>query len=99
MFDDLFPETIDKAKPGTEWWAGHWQCRNWNGFFQSREDGRGLWQFYVEGFGGGAAGEETTAYVARIGAGDQIRGLPCPIDSKNRITILGRTYGRNHWTH
>ena len=41
MMDDLFPETINKGAHGAEWWVGHWQCRNWHGYFQSREEGRG----------------------------------------------------------
>ncbi len=99
MTQDLFPELIDKARHGTEWWAGRYQCRNWHGFFQSREEGRGNWLFYVEGFCDGPAGEEKTAHVARVVDRDKLRGVPCPIDLNNRVQIMGKRYGRDHWQH
>lgn len=47
MPEDLFPETINKGCHGAEWWIGRRQCRNWHGFFQSRHEGRGTWQFGI----------------------------------------------------
>lgn len=99
MTEDLFPETIDRSQHGAEWWAGRYQCRNWHGYFQSREDGRGNWLFHVEGFADGPAGEEKTAHVARAVDRNTLRGFPCPIDQKDRITIMGRKFGRDHWNH
>lgn len=97
--EDLFPETIDKTQHGAQWWAGRYQCRNWHGFFQSREDGCGPWLFYVEGFTDGAPGEEQTAHVAMIENGERLHGLPCPIDNENRLHIRGRKFGPDQWKH
>ena len=99
MTADLFPELIDKARHGAEWWTGRYQCRNWNGFFQSREDGRGKWQFYVVGFTDGPPGGEQTAHVALIDRGERLCGAPCPIDARNRIQVMGRWYGPENWKH
>lgn len=54
---DLFPELIDAMREGTVWWAGNWQCRNWHGYFQHREGGRGHWCFVIQSFGGDPAGD------------------------------------------
>ena len=99
MTQDLFPHTIQKEKHGTVWWAGSYECRNWHGYFQSREGGRGSWIFYVEGFTDGRAGEEQTAFVARVNENGSLRGEPCPIDHDGKILVLGSRYGRDRWNH
>lgn len=93
MTDTLFPDLIDKARHGATWWAGNWQCRNFHGYFQSREGGRGPWRFQIDGFGD----DDCTVLVVR----DQGSLGTCraPIDALDRITIMGRKYGRNHWSH
>lgn len=63
---DLFPETMDRSRHGIVWWTGRYQCRNWHGFYQSREGGEGPWLFHVRGFSGGPAGYETTAWVLTV---------------------------------
>ncbi|WP_435171123.1 hypothetical protein [Falsirhodobacter sp. 1013] len=94
--DDLFPDTITKAAHGAIWWAGNYECRNWHGYFQSREGGRGNWRFQVPWF---STDDVTCSVYAITEAGDvQTRDL-IPIDDKARITIMGRKYTREHWEH
>lgn len=39
---DLIPMTeAEKAKLGAQWWAGGYECRNFGGYYQVREQGRG----------------------------------------------------------
>ena len=42
-----FLDPVDKSVSGATWWAGNDQCRNWHGYYQTREDGAGPWQFVV----------------------------------------------------
>lgn len=93
---DLFPETISKGEHGAVWWAGNWQCRNWHGYFQSREQGRGPWRFNVPWF----STDDTTCSVGRIDVeGRDFTESDVPIDRHGRITIRGRSYGRQSWNH
>lgn len=94
--NDLFPETINRGTHGTEWWAGRWQCRNFHGYLQSREDGRGAWRFHVPWF----SADDVTCSVYRINAeGRDYTESGVPIDDQGRITILGRKYDRRFWDH
>ncbi|MEM8976176.1 MAG: hypothetical protein AAGD43_29260 [Pseudomonadota bacterium] len=91
---ELIPITdLEKATHGISWWAGSWECRNFHGFFQSREDGRGPWAFTIYGFG------ETTASIYRISETGDLVQHSVPIDAEDRITVLGRKYGRENWNH
>ena len=90
---DLFPELIDTTREGTVWWAGNWQCRNWHGYFQHREGGRGHWCFVIQSFGGDPAGDGR-AELHRIVGQETV-----PIDAQNRILVRGRRYGRDRWHH
>lgn len=94
--NDLFPETINQGTHGAEWWAGNWQCRNFKGYFQSREDGHGTWRFQVPWFSNDGA----TCSVYRIdAAGQHYTSDGIPIDDGGGITILGRKYDRRFWDH
>ncbi len=94
--NDLFPETIDKGRPGSIWWVGNWQIRNFQGFMQSREEGRGNWCFQIYGFG--ADGGDWCSVHGLDAAGEQIMHRVW-IDAKDRLHIAGQTYGRAHWNH
>ncbi len=95
---DLFPETINKGQHGATWQAGAWTVRNWRGYAQQREKGQRDWQFYVDGFSGPEDGNGI-AHVLMIRADGTTCTAPHPIDRHNRITIMGRKYGRTHWDH
>ncbi len=88
-----FLEPIPHDTHGATWWVSNWQCRNFHGYFQSREGGRGNWCFQIQGFGD----DDCT-----VMAWDH-HGKPCgkvvPIDRKDQITINGVQYGRGHWSH
>ncbi len=88
-----FLEPISKAIHGAEWFAGNWQCRNHNGYLQSRESGRGLWKYTIYAFG------DDDCLVYAINADGELTHVLVPIDGKDRITIHGRKYGRDHWQH
>lgn len=90
MFD-VIPR--EKAQHGATWWNGNWECRNWHGYFQSREGGTGPWMFQIYGFG------DTDCSVYTLDeAGKMVLGR-VPIDDQNRIAVLGRKYGPSHWAH
>lgn len=89
------PRTLD---PGTTWWAGNWQLRNWHGFQQEREGGSGPWQFRIYAFGGPEDGDGTAA-VYKINSRGALITTDVPIDTKGRILVLGKRYGRDHWCH
>lgn len=90
---ELFEDTAQHQSPGAVWWAGHWQCRNWHGYLQSREGGRGPWCFIIHSFGGEPDGEGT-AHLYLVDGKQAV-----PIDRENRILVLGRRYGRDRWNH
>lgn len=93
-----FLEPVSKGQLGAVWWAGSWECRNWHGWLQSREQGRGPWCFTIYGF----SGEPETHSSCSVYALDESGSLitrEVPIDPRNRITIEGRKFGRSHWMH
>ncbi|WP_271952753.1 hypothetical protein [Ruegeria faecimaris] len=91
---DLIPMApTEKGTPGASWWAGAWECRNHDGYFQTREQGRGPWKFVIYGFGD----DDVSVYGVNP-FGELIR-QSVPIDQQDRITILGRKYGRDNWQH
>ena len=93
---ELFPMTgEEKATPGAQWWAGSYQCRNFAGYYQVREQGRGDWQFVIYGFGF----DDTTACIYRIDQGGKLVHEDVPIDEQGRITVGGRKFGRDNWCH
>lgn len=99
METDLFPDTIDKTQDGASWTIGDWQFRNWRGWHQEREGGRGQWQFRISGFSGGAAGYETEAHIYRIGERGQLVTRIVQMDRLDRINVEGRKFGRSRWAH
>jgi hypothetical protein len=82
-----------KARHGAVWTAGNWECRNFHGYFQSREGGTGPWCFQIYGFG-----DEDCSVYALAGKGEMVF-LRVPIDQENRITVRGCKYGRDNWNH
>jgi len=96
--ETLFPDLIDKTKEGATWWVGAWQCRNWHGFIQSREGGRGNWCFQIGGFSGPEEGNGI-AHVYIIRSDGSLGESPHPIDGPGRVLIEGKRYGREHWNH
>lgn len=90
---DLFGDAPAHATEGASWWAGNWQCRNWRGYLQHREGGRGNWCFIIDSFGGDTDGEGT-AWVLKIEGKEAV-----PIDRRNRLLIQSRRYGRSFWHH
>lgn len=75
-------------------WVGNWQVRSFHGYHQSREGGVGQWKFYISTFGGPQSGRSYCDVLLFGG------GVECvPIDPGDRITILGRKYGRSRWSH
>ena len=94
--ETLFPiREEEKAAHGARWWAGNWECRNHHGYYQSREGGEGPWQFAVYGFGY----DDLTASIYRVSETGAMAREDVPTDSSDRITVLGRKYGRRHWNH
>lgn len=93
---DLIPMTeTEKAIPGAQWWAGEYQCRNFGGYYQVRERGRGAWQFVIYGFGC----DDTTACIYRIEKDGSLVHEDVPIDDRDRLRVNGRKYGRDNWRH
>lgn len=89
---EMFP--LDhKGIPGAKWWVGNWECRNFHGYEQGREGGRGDWQFHIYGFG------DDDCTVATLKSDGAFGSAIVPIDGLDRITIEGRKYGRRYWNH
>lgn len=84
-----------KHIPGATWWAGSWECRNFEGYFQSREGGVGPWCFQVVWFGN----DDISCDVYAVGPDGELVLETVPIDDKARITVCGRKYGRRYWCH
>ena len=89
----FFFDPVDKAVPGSVWWSGRHQCRNWQGYYQTREGGTGPWQFIIYAFGD----DDAVIYV--IDARGALKHTRVPIDAHNRLLINGKRYGRRHWDH
>ncbi len=86
-------DPIDRSNSGATWWAGAYQCRNWNGYFQSREGGTGLWQFTIYAFG-----EDDAVVIGLDQAGARCH-IRVPMDAQDRLIIDGKRYGRSKWSH
>ena len=95
LFPDLPTQLCsDHSKHGATWRAGNWNCRNFHGYFQSREVGARNWCFQISTFA------DTHCDVLTLDSnGDIAHENFVPIDAQDRITILGRKYGRSHWSH
>jgi hypothetical protein len=97
MQDELFPDAPvikpDMSKHGATMRKGHWFCRNWHGWYQSREVGQKRWSYYVVGF------RDTTCDVLAFDDAGEAVERSVPIDSRNRITIDERKYSVRHWRH
>lgn len=76
-------------------WIGNWQIRNFKGYYQSREGGAGPWKFHVSGFDATTTGQHGSCSLILAGGGREA----VPIDAKDRISVLGVKYNRNHWVH
>ncbi|WOI35416.1 hypothetical protein [Tritonibacter scottomollicae] len=83
----------EKGKPGAQWWDGAYQCRNFEGYFQKRKQGRGPWKFDIEGVGF----DGISAYVYRVREDGELEEEKVPIDDQDRITVNGRKYGSKNW--
>jgi len=91
---ELIPMTPDeKGTPGASWWQGSWECRNFHGYFQSREQGRGDWQFTIHSFG------DFHANIYLVSRSGKLAHEDVPIDAQSRISVNERKYGRDHWNH
>lgn len=99
LFPDLPTQlATDHSQHGAQWRAGGWNCRNWHGYFQSREIGARHWCFQIIGFAGEPE-EWGEASVYKLDERGEMVAEDVPIDPQNRLHILGRKYGRNHWAH
>jgi hypothetical protein len=86
----------EKGRNGAVWWSGNWECRNWHGYFQSREGGVGNWCFHIPWF----SNDDVTCTVYGLNdAGEIYNKERIPIDAQANITILGKKYGREYWDH
>ena len=88
-----FFDPVDKSIPGATWWTGNYQCRNWNGCYQSREGGSGPWQFHVYAFG------EDDAVIYTINDQGVLNQRRVPMDAGDCLQIDGKSYGRSRWNH
>ncbi|MEM1396634.1 MAG: hypothetical protein AAGH38_04190 [Pseudomonadota bacterium] len=88
-----FFDPVDKGKHGATWWAGNWQCRNWRGYFQSREQGKGPWQFSIYAFG------DVDAVIYAIDDEGTLYHWRVFMDDRDRLLIDGQRFGRNRWQH
>lgn len=95
FFDAHEMHQIDKGQPGAIWWAGDYECQNFNGWYLSRWGGEGHWQFHIYGFGN----DEVSCSVYRLNTSGALELETVPIDEQDRITIDGKKYGREHWNH
>jgi len=97
LFPDLPTQTpVERTQHGAQWRVGNWNCRNWHGYFQSREIGARNWRFQVPWF----SNDDVTCTVYVLDDQGEITGQDgIPIDDQGRITIMGRKYSRSHWDH
>ena len=89
---ELFERT-DKGCHGAVWWAGNWECRNKDGYFQNREGGAGQWAYVIYAFG------DTDCIVYRLDEAGELVHDCVEIDAGDSITINGKKYGRANWHH
>jgi len=75
--------------------ASVWQTRDFEGFHQAREGNSGTWCFRVTGFDDTSSGTPGYCYVLRADGTTK----KVAIDAQDRITVAGKKYGREHWTH
>ena len=88
-----FFDPVERSVPGARWWTGAYECRNWHGYFQQREGGRGAWQFVIYAFG------EEDAVIYGLGSGGALVHHRVPMDDQDRLIINGCGYGRKYWVH
>jgi len=88
-----FFDPVDRTVPRSTWWSGNYQCRNWQGYYQTREGGTGPWKFVIYAFG------VNDAVVYAIDAMGALKYNRVPIDARDRLLINGKRYGRRHWDH
>lgn len=69
--------------------------RGFYGFVQLRSMINSPWRFYVCGFDETYSGQAGFCAVLRTDGTE----LSVPIDAENQITIRGRKYGPQYWTH
>jgi hypothetical protein len=86
---------MDTLQPGQIRQVGNYSLRNFKGYRQSREGGKGPWLFYITGFDGTSSGQAGRCSVLLANGSTE----SVPIDAEDRITILGRKFGRTHWNH
>ena len=70
--------------------------RDFHGFRQYRDDVKSPWRFYITGFDATSSGQDGFCTVMRS---DGCRESSVPIDAQDCITINGRKYGPENWTH
>ena len=88
-----FFDPVDKSVSGATWWVGNYQCRNWNGYYQTREEGKGPWQFVIYAVG------DIDAVIYAVNDKGDLYHWRVPMDAKDRLLIGGKRYGRKHWCH
>lgn len=98
LFNDLPEFHGFKHEHGAQWMAGDYACRNYHGFFQSRERGSANWRFQVYAFSGPEDGDGF-ANVYKVGKDGDLYGEDCPINADGQVLILGRRWGRSYWDH
>lgn len=81
--------------PGEVRSVGNYQVRNFKGFYQSREGGKGPWKFHISGFDSTTTGSAGFCTLILANGGREV----VPIDEKDRISVLGIKYSRENWMH
>ena len=69
-----------------------WEKRDFHGYLQCRETGYGRpsrWKFQIRGF----RDDDCSVFMFDMSL-DRV-----PIDSRNRISVLGKKYSPRHWHH
>lgn len=84
---------IDKTQHGKIWWYGNYQCRNFHGYFQDRENGIGAWQFVIHSFG------ETECEIYALDPLGDLSTTMVPIDQDARLIVNGKRYTNRYWRH
>jgi hypothetical protein len=84
---------IDKPQHGKIWWHGNYQCRNFHGYFQDRENGIGKWKFVIHAFG------ETECEVYSLDALGDLTTSMVPMTQNAQLLIDGNFYCNSNWRH